>query len=73
MRSLEANLRLYLKELGASYLFELVRMRNADGKNDKFPFFVRLIITILQMLTLTPPPMVRTVTNQPAIMSRIIR
>ena len=42
MRSLEANLRLYLKELGASYLFELVRMRNADGKNDKFPFFVRL-------------------------------
>ena len=39
MRSLEANLRLYLKELGASHLFELLQMLNADGKNDKFPFF----------------------------------
>ena len=39
VRSLEANLRLYLKELGASHLFELLQMLNADGKNDKFPFF----------------------------------
>ena len=39
VRSLEANLRAYSKELGASCLFELVQMRNADAKNDKFPFF----------------------------------
>ena len=49
VQSLEANLRLYLKELGASYMFELLQMRNADGKNDNFLFFCSFEFIILQM------------------------
>ena len=38
---LEANLRVYFKELGASCMFELVQIPNADAEHEHFPFFVR--------------------------------
>ena len=60
VQSLEANLRLYLKELGASYMFELLQMRNADGKNDNFLFFCSFEFIILQMCC-------KLTTNQPCV------
>ena len=56
MGLLEANLRVYLKELGASCMFELVQIANADAEHEHFPFLFVGTIIILQMLRkLTPP------------------
>ena len=56
MGLLEANLRVYFKELGASCMFELVQIPNADAEHEHFPFLFVGTIIILQMLRkLTPP------------------